>query len=111
MADKFQLKAVISASAKSLLSTLKTVNLATRTTRKHLADMGSAAVNTATSLGLPVGVLSAALAGFSVAGLKQAVLGFAEVTGQIDDTARGIGVTGVEWQRLVYLFQMGGVAA
>lgn len=111
MADKFSLKAVISASAKGLLSTLKTVNQATRTTRKHLSDVGKAASNAATNIGLPVGLIGTALAGFSVAGLQRMVVGFAEVTGAIDDTARGVGTTGVEWQRLTYLFQQGGVAA
>ncbi|PZO17628.1 MAG: phage tail tape measure protein [Burkholderiales bacterium] len=111
MADKFSLKAVISASASGLLSTLKQVNQATRTTRKYLGDVGSSAANLAGRIGIPLGLISGALAGFSVAGIKQAVVGFADLTGQIDDTARGIGVSGEEWQRLIYLAQMGGVAS
>jgi len=111
MADKFSLKAVISASAGGLLKTLKQVNVATRTTRKYLGDVGSSATNLAGRIGLPLGLISGALAAFSVAGIKQAVVGFADLAGQIDDTARGIGVSGEEWQRLIYLAQMGGVAS
>lgn len=111
MADKFSLKAVISASAGGLLKTLKQVNLATRTTRKYMGDVGSSVTNLAGRIGLPLGLISGAMAAFSLAGIKQAVVGFADLAGQIDDTARGIGVSGEEWQRLIYLAQMGGVAS
>jgi hypothetical protein len=111
MADKFSLKAVISASAGGMLKTLKQVNQATRTTRKYVSDLGNSASNLAGRVGLPLGLISGVMAGFSVAGIKQAVVGFADLSGQIDDTARGIGVSGEEWQRLIYLAQMGGVAS
>lgn len=111
MADKFSLKAVLSASAGGLMKTLKQVNQATRTTRKYLGDVGSSAANLAGRVGMPLGLISGVLGGFSIAGVTQAVRGFADLAGQIDDTARGIGVSGVEFQRLSYLAKMGGVSA
>lgn len=111
MADKFSLKAVISASAGGLMKTLKQVNQATRTTRKYLGDVGGSAANLAGRVGLPLGLISGALAGFSVAGLQRTIVGFAGLAGTIDDSARGISVTGVEYQRLMYIFEQGGVAA
>jgi hypothetical protein len=111
MADKFSLKAVLSASAGGLMKTLKQVNQATRTTRKYLGDVGSSAANLAGRVGVPLGLISGVLGGFSIAGITQAVRGFADLAGQIDDTARGIGVSGVEFQRLSYFAKMGGVSA
>ena len=52
MAQEWMLKAVLSANAEGMLKTLKAVNLATRSTRKHLMDVASSASNQARNRGV-----------------------------------------------------------
>lgn len=109
MADKFSLKAVISASAGGMLKTLKQVNQATRTTRKYIGDMGSSANNLAGKVGLPIGLISTALAGFSLVGLKNTVMGFAALGDEVAKSAQRLGVSIPEYQRLKYIAGQSGV--
>ena len=110
MADNWQLKAVLSANAESMLKTLKAVNGATRTTRKYLMDVGSSAANLAGHVGLPLGLIGGALGAFSVAGIKSAVSSFAELGDQVVKSAQRIGVTTDEYQRLKYAAGQSGVS-
>lgn len=111
MADQFMLKAVLSANAAGMLGTLKSVNQATKTTRKYLLDVGKSATNLAGQVGLPLGLIGGALSAFSIAGVQSAIAGFAELTGQISDSAKGLGLSAEEYQRIIYIANQSGVAA
>ena len=109
MAD-WQLKAVLSANAESMLKTLKVVNRATRTTRKYLMDVGKSGANLASQVGMPLGLISGALAAFSVAGIKQVVTNFAALGDQAVKSATRLGVSTDEYQRLKYAAGQSGVS-
>jgi hypothetical protein len=109
MADNWQLKAVLSANAAGLIKTLDSVNKATRSTRKHLADIGSGSLKLAGNLALPVGLLSSLAAGFSLLGIKRAVTNFAELGDEVAKSAQRIGVSIPEYQRLKYVAGQSGV--
>lgn len=109
MAD-WQLKAVISANAAGMLKTLKAVNQATRTTRKYLLDIGKSGGNLAAQVGMPIGLISGALAAFSVAGIKQVVNNFAALGDQVVKSATRLGVSTDEYQRLKYEAGQSGVS-
>lgn len=111
MADNWQLKAVLSANAAGMLGTLKAVNTATRTTRKYLLDVGKSATALAGQVGLPLGLIGGALSAFSIAGVQQAIAGFAELTGQISDSAKGLALSAEEYQRITFIASQSGVAA
>jgi hypothetical protein len=109
MADNWQLKAVLSANAAGLIKTLDSVNKATRSTRKHLTDIGSGSLKLAGNLALPVGLLGSLAAGFSVAGIVQAAKNFA-VLG--DSAAKGSQKAGLgigEFQQWSYVAGQSGV--
>jgi hypothetical protein len=110
MADNWQLKAVLSANAESMLRTLKFVNQATKTTRKYLMDVGSSATNLAGRVGLPLGLISGALGALSFAGIKAAVTSFAELGDHVVKSAHRRGVTTDEYQRLKYAAGQSGVS-
>lgn len=110
MADNWQLKAVISANAASMLKTLKAVNVATRTTRKYLLDVASAGGNLAAQVGMPLGLIGAALGAFSIAGIKTAVGAFADLGDQTVKSAQRVGMTTDEYQRLSYVAGQSGVS-
>ncbi|MDO9235949.1 MAG: hypothetical protein Q7U28_07955 [Aquabacterium sp.] len=109
MADNWQLKAVLSANASGMLSALKSVNTMSRTTRKYLLDVGNSAGNLAGKIGLPLGLISTAMAGLSLAGIKHAVMGFADLTSRISDSSHGVGLTAEEFQRVSYLATQSGI--
>lgn len=111
MSDKFSLKAVISASAGGLLKTLKQVNLATLTTRRNLGNVGNSASNLAGKVGLPMGLISTAFAGLSIAGVQRAVMGFAQLGDEVAKAALRMGVSIPEYQRLEYMAGQSGVSA
>lgn len=111
MAENWQLKAVLSANAAGLLKTLDSVNKATKSTRKHLADIGSGSVNLAKSLALPVGLLGGLAAGFSVAGVVQAAKNFAVLGDEVAKGSQRIGVSIADYQQLNYVAGQSGVSA
>lgn len=100
MAQEWMLKAVLSANAEGMLKTLKAVNLATRSTRKHLMDVASSAGHLAANIGMPLGLIGAALGAFSVAGIKQAVTNFAELGDQVVKSSQRLGMSTDEYQQL-----------
>lgn len=108
MAENWMLKAVLSAKD-NMSPALKNIAKTARTTRKYLADVGGSAVNLAGHIGLPLGLITGALAGFSVAGLKQAVSNFALLGDQVHKGAQAIGVSVDEYQRLTYVAGQSGV--
>lgn len=103
MSSQWMLQAVISANASGMLSTLKSVNAASRSTRKYLLDVASSAGNLAGQVGMPLGLISGALGAFSVVGIKNAVMGFAELTSQIQDSSKGLSLSAEEYQRLTFI--------
>lgn len=104
------LKAVLSAKD-SMSPALKTIAKNAQTTRKYLLDVGSSAVNLAGHIGMPLGLISGALAAFSVAGIKQAVTAFALLGDEVVKSAKRIGVSTDEYQRIKYVAGQSGVAA
>ena len=110
MADNWQLKAVISANSEGMIKALKGVNAAAKTTRKYLSDVGSSATNLAGHVGVPLALISGAMAGLSVAGLTQAVMGFARLGDEVHKSAQRIGVSTDEYQRIAYAAGQSGVS-
>jgi hypothetical protein len=111
MAENWQLKAVLSANAAGMLKTLDAVNKATRSTRKHLADVGSGSVKLAQSLALPVGLLGGLAAGFSLAGVVSAAKNFAVLGDEVAKGSQRIGVSIADYQQLNYVAGQSGVSA
>lgn len=111
MAENWQLKAVLSANAAGMLKTLDAVNKATKSTRKHLADVGSGSLRLAQNLALPVGLLGGLAAGFSVAGVIQAAKNFAVLGDEVAKGSQRIGVSIADYQQLNYVAGQSGVSA
>lgn len=111
MSDNWMLKAVLSANADGMLKTLKSVNVASNATRKYLLDVAKSAGNLGAQVGMPLGLVSGALGAFSVVGIKNAVMGFAELTSQIQDSSKGVGLSAEEYQRLTFIAGQSGIAA
>lgn len=111
MADNWKLKAVISANAESMLKTLKAVNAATKTTRKHIADIASSAGNLAGQIGMPLALVGSALGALSIGGLKTLVQNFAALGDQVVKGAKRFGMSTAEFQRWNYVAGQSGVSA
>lgn len=111
MADNWQLKAVLSASAAGMLKTLSSVDKATRSTRKHLADIGSGSVALAQNLALPVGLLGGLAAGFSLAGIQQAVMNFALLGDEVAKGSQKVGLSIADYQQWLYVAGQSGIEA
>jgi hypothetical protein len=103
MAEKWQLKAVLSASAESMLKTLNGVSKTARTTRKYLLDVGKSAGNLSGKLGLPFAALSGAVGGLSVVAVKNAITGFTTLGEEVSKGAIKAGMTTDEYQRMRYV--------
>lgn len=111
MAEPWQLKAVLSANAESMLKTLKAVNKATKTTRKYLADVASSAGNLVGQIGLPLALAGGAISALSIGGLKTAVQNFAALGDEIVKGAKRVGLSTAEFQRWKYVAGQSGVSA
>lgn len=110
MSDNWQLKAILSAVDK-MSPVLKSITATAKTTRKYVGDVGSSAVNLAGKIGMPLGLITGALAGFSVVGLKQTVGNFAALGDEVHKSAQRIGVSVDEYQRIKYVAGQSGVSA
>lgn len=111
MAENWQLKAVLSANSAGMVSALKSVNTMAKSTRKYLGDVASSASNLAGKVGLPLGIISGAMAGLSLAGIQKAVMGFAQLGDEVHKSAQRIGISTDEYQRIKYVAGQSGVAA
>lgn len=109
MADKFELKAIISARADGLVNALKQAQTVAKSTRKYLLDVGSAASNLSNKVGLPFAALSGVLGGFSLVAVKNAVVGFTELADAIKKGSLKAGVSTDQYQRLSFVAKMAGV--
>lgn len=110
MADNWQLKAVISANAESMLKALKAVNVATKDTRKYLADVATASGKLSGHLGLPFAAIGAALGGLSIMSVKSAVVGFTEMGEAVQKGALKAGMSVEQYQRMRYVAEQSGTS-
>lgn len=109
MADNWQLKAVISANAEGMIKALKTVNAATKDTRKYLSDVAKQAGSLGGKLGLPLAAVSGVLGGFSLAAVKGAVTAFGEMGETIYKGSIRAGMSVEQYQRMKYVAEQAGV--
>lgn len=109
MAEKYQLKAILSA-VDNMSPALKSISRVARSTRKYLSDVGSASGKLAGSIGLPLTVLSGALGGLSLVGLKNIVTGYTGMANSIKDGALQAGMSTAEFQRMSYVFDQNDVS-
>ncbi len=109
MADNWQLKAVISANAESMVKALKTVNAMSKDTRKYLSDVASSAGKLSGKIGLPFAALSGLIAGFGVSKIKDAVQGFGEMGEAIYKGSLRAGMSVEQYQRMKYVADQAGV--
>lgn len=103
MADNWMLKAVISANSDGMIKALKNINTMTKSTRKYLLDVGKSASTLSGKIGLPFAALSGVIGGFSLAGIKNAVVGFTEMGESIERGAIQAGMSVEEYQRMKYV--------
>lgn len=106
MADKFQLKAIISAVDK-ITPTLKGIQRASRLTQKTLRDIASAGRNMMGSVGLPAGLAFGAIA-YGAISATRAALGYA---GAIQDATDRTGSSLDSYQILSALLEKSGGSA
>ncbi|GEM_PF-2041992 len=110
MADKYELKALLSA-VDNMSPALKAIAQTARSTRKYLMDVGSAANGVSSSIGLPFAALAGVMGGFSLAGLKNAVTGFAEMSNSIKDGAVMAGMSTKQFQQWKYVADQSDISA
>lgn len=109
MANSFELKAILSAVDK-LSPVLKGVQGVAKQTRKYLGDIGSAAGNMASKIGLPIAALSGIAGGGLLLAAKKAVTDFAQSGAALDDMAKRTGLTTDQLQLLAYQGEMADVS-
>ena len=106
MADKFQLKAIISAVDK-ITPTLKGVARAARMTNKSIRDIGGAGRKLMGSLGIPAGLAF----GSVLYGATRAASAALQYAGSIQDAADRTGASIGGYQSLVNMLEMSGGSA
>ena len=110
MSDRFELKAILSANAESLVSALKSVEAPARAARKYLTDIGKSAGGIAGKFGLPVGIAGGLAAGFGLAKVKDAIHAYAELGETVHHGATRAGMSVEQFQRMKYVAEQNGVA-
>lgn len=110
MSDRFELKAILSANAESLIGALKSVEAPAKAARKYLADIGKSATGIAGKFGLPVGIAGGLAAGFGLAKVKDAVHAYAELGEAVHHGATRAGMSVEQFQRMKYVAEQNGVA-
>ena len=110
MSDRFELKAILSANAESLIGALKAVEAPAKAARKYLTDIGKSATGIAGKFGLPVGIAGGLAAGFGLAKVKDAVHAYAELGETVHHGATRAGMSVEQFQRMKYVAEQNGVA-
>lgn len=110
MSDRFELKAILSANAESLVSALKSVEAPACAARKYLTDIGKSAGGIAGKFGLPVGIAGGLAAGFGLAKVKDAIHAYAELGETVHHGATRAGMSVEQFQRMKYVAEQNGVA-
>ena len=108
MSDSWQLKAILSAQDQ-MSPALKQIALAAKNTRKYLLDIGTAGGKLAGAVGLPLTAITGAMAGFSVVGIKSAVVGFAQFGESVYNASKRTGTSVEMIQRMKYVAEQAGV--
>lgn len=109
MSDNWQLKAVLSANSAGMVKALADVGKMAKTTRKYLLDVGKSAGKLSGQVGLPFALIGTALAGFSVMGIKNAVVGFTELGESVYKASLRTGMSVEQLQRMKYVSEQAGV--
>lgn len=108
MADKFELKAILSA-VDRMSPALKSIALAAKGTRKYLTDVGTTAGKLSGSLGMPA-LGAGLLGGLSLVEIKNSIVGITEYAEEIKKAGFVTGQTTDDIQRLKYVAGQSGVA-
>lgn len=111
MSDKFELKAILSANAESLIKGLQSVEAPAKAARKYLTDIGSAAGKLAGKFGLGAGLVSGIAAGFGIAKIKSAIHDFAELGDSLERGTAKTGLSAAAYQQWSTVAQAAGVDA
>lgn len=109
MADKFELKAIISASAEPLLRTLKVMQPQLKQARKYIGDVGGALNGLSGKVGLPLAGLSTLTAGFSGVAIKNAIVQFTDLSESLMKSSYASGIQVEQLQKLKYVGEQSGV--
>lgn len=109
MSDRFQLKAII-AVVDRLTPTLGVINKAVKNTRTQLGAIGGAVSAVVERIGLPLGLITGALGGASLAGLKALADNYAQLGAGLDDQSKRTGLAVERLQELNYIAQMSDVS-
>ncbi len=109
MSDNWQLKALLTA-VDNMSPVLKSISNTAKTARTHLASVGAAAGNLGDKVGLPLGLMSGVLAGFSGVAIKNAVVGFTDMSEELQKMSSRTGIGMGELQKLKYVAEQSGVS-
>lgn len=110
MSDRFELKAILSANAESMIGALKSVEAPAKAARKYLTDIGKSAAGLAGKFGLPVGLAGGLAAGFGLAKVKDAIHAYSELGEAVHHGATRAGMSVEQFQRMKYVAEQNGVA-
>lgn len=108
MADKFELKAILSA-VDRMSPALMSIARAAKRTRKYLLDVGTATGKLSGSLGMPA-LGAGLLGGLSLVEIKNSIIGITEYAEEIKKAGFVTGQTTDDLQRLKYVAQQSGVS-
>lgn len=109
MSDNWQLKALLTA-VDNMSPVLKSISNTAKSARAHLAAVGTAAGNLGDKVGLPLGLMTGALAGFSGVAIKNAVVGFTDMAESAQKMALRTSMGTDEIQKLKYVAEQSGVS-
>ena len=109
MADSWMLKAVLSANSEGMIKSLREVNRMSKTTRKYLLDVASAGKGVLGTMGLGTGVAAGFLGGFSIAKIKDAMVGLTDMEDQISKITAQTGMTAGEIKRMQFVAKLSNV--
>lgn len=109
MSDKWNLKALISC-VDNLSPALKKINGAAQSTRKYIADIGSAGAAFGAHIGLPIAALTGMITGFSLVAVKGAVHGLVEMEEEFSKVSAATGMSYAKIKEMKYIAQLSDVA-
>ncbi|MBS1198162.1 MAG: hypothetical protein H6R18_1947 [Proteobacteria bacterium] len=108
MADNWQLKAVISATDK-MSPVLKGIGVTARGTRKYLTDMAGSAGRIVGMVGLSSGLFGSLLGGFSIAAVKNAMVGLTDMEDAVNKIVATTGLAATEVRKMQYVAKLSNV--
>ncbi len=108
MADSYTLKAILSA-VDNLSPVLKSVQGVAKNTRKYLGDVGGSISSLAGKIGVPTALISGLAAGLGALAIKKYVTDFSEFSEGVIKSARAMGMSNAEAQRMRYVAEQAGL--